>query len=180
MNTVGCILPPDKNRHRMAPGVRHIITVNRLICSFLFVYFCFQDKEYYWRFENSSYPDARRKDKFYKSYVQKNGKKVLSDFSRIIVYMKDDAIQKIIESPLMILPQLLSEIGGQLGIWVGVSIITLSEVIELVVNLLSQLLRRKISKTSKNETHDVRNNTCELLDVVVVDAEDKPDGNISA
>ena len=113
--------------------------------------FKFQKHKYYRRFENSTKSDARRKDNFYKKYVEESGTDVLSDFSRLNVYVEDEEVTKTIETPAMIMSQLLSEIGGQLGIWIGVSIITFAEMIELVVVLVSTLREKRRKKETNKE-----------------------------
>src|SRR6218665_3903089 len=52
------------------------------------------------------------------------------EFAKINVYITDSNVLEIIEEPETTFTNLISDIGGQLGLWIGVSVITVSEVIE--------------------------------------------------
>ena len=65
----------------------------------------------------------------------------MENFARINVYIADNNIIKIVESPDYPVSQFLSDIGGQLGLWTGVSVITLVEVMELFVAIAEKLWR---------------------------------------
>ena len=60
-------------------------------------------------------------------------------FSRLNVYIADSNAVKTAESEDYTRNQLVSDIGGQLGLWVGISIITLAEMLELVVEIVKYL-----------------------------------------
>ena len=66
-----------------------------------------------------------------------------SDFVRLNVYMADSDGIKITESKDYEWFQLLSEVGGQLGLWVGISVITLFEVFELCGDIFRYLFQPK-------------------------------------
>jgi len=63
----------------------------------------------------------------------------MRDFARLNVYIADSNVLKTEEQVDYATSQLLADIGGQLGLWVGVSVITLAEVVEFVVDLLRYL-----------------------------------------
>ena len=81
------------------------------------------------------------------SYLDKNREGALSDIVSFEINLVDNKIIRTIETPLYTPTQLLSEIGGQLGIWIGVSVITLVEVIELLIGLIRGCFHGK-GKTS--------------------------------
>ena len=64
---------------------------------------------------------------------------------------------KTIESPLMNPAQLISDIGGQLGVWIGVSVIILIEVAELLIDVCGGCLLQKRKKLKTNESTAQRN-----------------------
>ena len=60
----------------------------------------------------------------------------VSDFvSRITVYIADNNVLKTSESPDYEAIRLISDIGGQLGLWIGISVMTLFEVLQLVADV---------------------------------------------
>lgn len=62
--------------------------------------------------------------------------KVKSLVSRVNVHIADSNIIKTTESPDYDLIRLVSDIGGQLGLWVGISVITLVEVLQLCADVV--------------------------------------------
>ena len=59
----------------------------------------------------------------------------MSNFARLNVYVSDSNVLQTEESADYTSSQLLSDIGGQLGLWVGISVITLAEVLELFMDV---------------------------------------------
>lgn len=60
---------------------------------------------------------------------------------------------KTTESPDYELIRLVSDIGGQLGLWIGISVITLVEVVQLVLDIarkLASITRRRRHVTNKS------------------------------
>jgi len=45
--------------------------------------------------------------------------------------------------------QLVSDIGGQLGVWIGLSVITAAEVVELIIQIIQRHQRRKRREAAK-------------------------------
>lgn len=52
------------------------------------------------------------------------------------------------------LENLMSDIGGQLGLWIGVSAITMAEVLKLLLDII-KVLYRKASLTDIKEVKDI-------------------------
>ena len=71
-----------------------------------------------------------------------NLRKAMKDFSRLNVYIADSNMIKIEESADYTQSHLLSDIGGQLGLWVGISIITLAEILELMTELVRYVFNK--------------------------------------
>ena len=91
--------------------------------------------------------------------------KAMRDFARLNVYIADSNVVKTQELADYTQNQLVSDIGGQLGLWVGISIITLTEVLELVIDIFHFISSSSYRKVPRNDTsatersnHDNRNN----------------------
>ena len=61
-------------------------------------------------------------------FDETNRRAALRDFARLNVYIADSNVLQTEEQKDYTTTQLLADIGGQLGLWVGVSVITLAEV----------------------------------------------------
>ena len=76
------------------------------------------------------------KFKLFNEYFSvENREQTMKNFARLNVYIADSNVVKTQESEDYTRNQLVSDIGGQLGLWVGISIITLTEVLELICDL---------------------------------------------
>ena len=64
-------------------------------------------------------------------------------FMRLNVYISDTSVLKIVEIEDYHFTQLVSDMGGQLGLWIGVSIITMVETVELVYNIICYVIDKK-------------------------------------
>ena len=86
--------------------------------------------------------------------------KVMQDFARLNVYIADSNVHVTQEEEDYTSTQLVSDIGGQLGLWIGISIITLAEVLELMCDLCRLLFagRRRNSATRETRTDIYRAN----------------------
>ena len=91
----------------------------------------------------------------YKDYVEREGKNVMNDFVRINVYVADNEVVKTEESPQISVTQLLSNIGGQLGMWIGVSVITISKVVEVLLAMMKECLRKRREKREQRKTLEI-------------------------
>ena len=85
----------------------------------------------------------REKYEKYSIYFnQSNRRESMKDFARLNVYIADSNVLKTVETEDYQQSQLLSDIGGQLGLWVGISVITLAEILELCLNVFQYLIKR--------------------------------------
>ncbi|XP_066273655.1 amiloride-sensitive sodium channel subunit alpha-like [Branchiostoma lanceolatum] len=75
---------------------------------------------------------------------------------KLTVYFEQLNQQTISESPAYGVENLLGDLGGQLGLWVGVSVMTVLEVVELIVDII-QILLSKAKRSTK--TTDISGQT---------------------
>ena len=72
--------------------------------------------------------------------------------TRVVVHIADSNVIKTTESPDYDIIRLISDIGGQLGLWIGVSVITLVEVLQLaalIIRVLTARRRRRLRPAAK-------------------------------
>src|SRR6218665_2370342 len=93
---------------------------------------------------------SKKKRDFYEDYVSKDIKRALKDFSKISVFVSDSDAFLTAQKPAMTITQLISDIGGQLGVWVGATVLTVAEVLELLIFMLVECFRKK-SKSAKHQ-----------------------------
>lgn len=99
----------------------------------------------------------------------------MTDFARLNVYIADSNVIITQELEDYTSTQLVSDIGGQLGLWIGISIITLAEVIELVCDLCRLAFTAKRKEPRRNHyALGNRNSTnhCNNLYISAVDSQD--------
>jgi len=85
--------------------------------------------------------------------LQKSGLRHL--LTRVVVHIADSNVIKTTESPDYDIIRLVSDIGGQLGLWIGVSVITLVEVLQLaalIVRVITARRRRRLRPPSKSRS----------------------------
>ena len=82
-------------------------------------------------------------------FTEASREQTMKDFARLNVYVADSNIILTEETPEYTPTQLVSDIGGQLGLWVGISVITLTEVIELLGDIFRVICSAKM-KPPKN------------------------------
>ncbi len=76
------------------------------------------------------------------SYNNFNYEKMTSELTIINVEMKSIDLTVTSEAPDYTIYQLLRDIGGQLGLWIGMSVITVTEVLELLLSLTKLLCKK--------------------------------------
>lgn len=69
----------------------------------------------------------------------------MKDFARLNVYIADSNVIITQEMEDYSSTQLVSDIGGQLGLWVGISIITLAEVSNFHITLQTTMTPIRVS-----------------------------------
>ena len=104
------------------------------------------------RFEGDATTDE---GKIFAEYLSRHD--AAADFSRINVFLSDGSIVKTVESADYLWFQLLSDIGGQIGIWIGVSVITLSEVFEMVFLIVKDALLSSWKRKKERDDNEAGN-----------------------
>lgn len=64
--------------------------------------------------------------------------KIMEEFLRLNVYVADSNVMKTEESPEYTINQLVSDIGGQAGLWIGMSVITVAEILSVLFSLFKK------------------------------------------
>ena len=97
-----------------------------------------------------------RKKILVKKYGSNYTEVVKAHISRLNVHISDNNIIKTTESPDYDLIRLVSDIGGQLGLWLGISVITLIEVLQLAADVLAMLMLhgKRLTGRSKNNIYE--------------------------
>ena len=85
-----------------------------------------------------------KRDALVKHVKNKTRDVIMRDFARLNIYVANSNVKRTVEQPDYTFNQLVSDIGGQLGIWVGISIITLAECLELFFRLLRHVFKAKL------------------------------------
>lgn len=83
---------------------------------------------------------SKRKKILKKKFGDKYLEYVKEHTSRVNVHIADSNIIKTTESPDYDLIRLVSDIGGQLGLWIGISVITLVEVLQLCADIFGIII----------------------------------------
>ena len=109
---------------------------------------------------NDRFNTSKLQDKFklMTEYFNVNDREeTMKNFARLNVYIADSNVVKTQESEDYTRNQLVSDIGGQLGLWVGISLITLTEVLELAIQVFRYMTSSSYRSVPRNEPY-VNNN----------------------
>ena len=101
----------------------------------------FHNLNYLERF-NNSVDNATKFQLFSQHFNESNRHNAMKDFARLNVYIANSNVVRTVETEDYHRSQLLSDIGGQLGLWIGVSVISLSEIIELFFDVIVYFMKR--------------------------------------
>ena len=73
------------------------------------------------------------------------------NFARVNIYFSEAQIVEIVEVRSISVTTLLANIGGAVGLWAGLSVITVVEFVAVPLKLASYYCKRKKSDTGANE-----------------------------
>ena len=108
--------------------------------------FHIEDFTYRFRHNNIEGENVTRLEQLEHYFNESTREKSMEDFARLNVYIADSNVVKTEESPEITPTQLVSDIGGQMGLWVGISIITLTEVLELIGDVIRMICLSKMRR----------------------------------
>lgn len=78
-----------------------------------------------------------------------------SCFTAVYIVFRNIVVEEINESPAMLMIDLLSNIGGTLGLFIGPSLLTLTELFEIVFDYVAILWRRRQRRRQQFEINDL-------------------------
>uniref|UniRef100_A0A1I8H5L8 Conserved plasma membrane protein n=1 Tax=Macrostomum lignano TaxID=282301 RepID=A0A1I8H5L8_9PLAT len=69
-----------------------------------------------------------------------------NNFVKIIVFYDDPVMYWSVSTPAYQIIDVLSDMGGQVGLWLGLSVLTLCEIVEMLVDLLFLCTHRALQR----------------------------------
>ena len=82
---------------------------------------------------------------------------IRKNFLRLNVYLKDLVIQEYIQKKSYEIQNLFSDMGGTFGLWIGMSIITWCEVVELLIKISSRGVKKLVNSGQMEANSQVTN-----------------------
>jgi hypothetical protein len=76
---------------------------------------------------------------------------IRKNFVRLNIYLKDLVIEETVQQQSYEIQNLFSDVGGTFGLWIGMSVITWCEVLELLTNLFSRWFRKMMGWGNLND-----------------------------
>ena len=104
------------------------------------------DSAYFDMFHISKFVDRYKDEKLthmIEYFDNTSRRDVMADFARLNVYVAEGSVVRTEESPDYDVVSAVSDVGGQLGLWVGFSVLTLAEVLEMVGLVMAMLGGKK-------------------------------------
>ncbi|KAG8439328.1 hypothetical protein GDO86_005523 [Hymenochirus boettgeri] len=106
---------------------------------------------------SSQWPSIKYLDSFSKRLCSRKGcqnvQSIRDNVVKVVVYYQQLNYELIEEVPSMQLVDLFSSIGGLVGLWIGVSVCTVAEFLELIVNLVTFAIQQVSNKEDKSPTN---------------------------
>ncbi|KAM5171980.1 epithelial sodium channel subunit alpha-like [Mantella aurantiaca] len=105
-----------------------------------------QEENFQLTLSSSQWPSSKYLDYFSKHIQSRHGfqdvQNIRDNVVKVVVYYQQLNYELIEEVPSMQLVDLFSSIGGLVGLWIGVSVCTVAEFLELILNLLTFVIGR--------------------------------------
>lgn len=105
--------------------------------------------------------DTRRENILKQSYtlsekekVQRASTLIRQNLLRLNIYLEDLSVVEYRQLPAYGLADLFADIGGTLGLWMGISVLTIMELMELIIRLFFLLLNSEKSMIGVNDKND--------------------------
>ncbi|XP_063301279.1 amiloride-sensitive sodium channel subunit gamma-like [Pelobates fuscus] len=107
---------------------------------------------------SSQWPSSMYLDTFSKHLSSRRGyqqhtENIRDNVVKVVVYYQQLNYELIEEVPSMQLVDLFSSIGGLVGLWIGVSVCTVAEFFELILNLLTFFIRQIPKRDEESPTN---------------------------
>lgn len=83
---------------------------------------------------------------------------------RLNIYLEDLSIVEFMQMPAYEIADLFADIGGTLGLWMGISVLTIMELIELIVSLIMLLFNSESTVSTDNCTDDEKDDKNNVVD----------------
>ncbi len=99
---------------------------------------------------NKTNPNWLKRRMYEQHFSFENRFKGLKDLAKINVYISDTTISRTEETAAYTVNSLLSDLGGQMGFWAGMSVLSFCEVFQLIVQVFTALFWRTGNKLSMN------------------------------
>lgn len=105
---------------------------------------------------------------------------VNNNFLKLNIYFEDLNFEEITEKEQIEIQQLLSDVGGAIGLWIGLSILSLCEVLQLIVELFYYcthrgiLEKQKLNTKNKKRESDIKHGDSEKKTRIPSKNSDKP------
>ena len=90
-----------------------------------------------------NYTDIKKK-LFRDHFTWQNRHKAMQDFVKLNMYLSDAAVQETTEQEDFPLSTLVANMGGLMGLWVGMSVLSLMEIVQLLLDVLAAFWKRKV------------------------------------
>lgn len=109
------------------------------------------------KFINKIPDDQPEKKDMYLSYFNLSNRHIAKkQFSKLTLYISDTNVLLNQETEDYPQTQLLSDIGGQLGLWMGISVLSLLEVVQFVVDLCKNMSSKDERKLEESDANNSR------------------------
>ncbi|XP_060578221.1 acid-sensing ion channel 1-like isoform X2 [Ruditapes philippinarum] len=79
----------------------------------------------------------------------KGNRVIANNFLKLNIYYEDLNFENLTEVPEIEIQQFLSDVGGAIGLWIGLSILSLCELVQLFVELCDYGMNKTIKETRK-------------------------------